>query len=254
MLHVYIGHDDREEEAYQVCRFSIERRASAPVAIHPLKHRDLRAAGHFTRPWLVSELGQYIDQRDGRPFSTQFAFTRFLTPFLARGEAADNDVPWALFIDCDFLVLDDVHQILMHADPTKAVACVQHAYDPPEGVKMDGMAQTRYRRKAWSSCVLFNLRHRANDLLTPYIVNHQPGSWLHGFGWLDDGQIGAIAPGWNHIVGTPTPSPLHAVHFSEGGPWMAGYEHVPFADEWRAERKAMRVAEDDRETIRRAFA
>lgn len=239
MLHVYIGYDLREHEAYEVCRFSIERRASVPVAIKPLKHRELRAAKLFTRPWTVSEEGQFIDQRDGKPFSTEFSHSRFLTPILARQDGAD----WALFCDCDFLFVDDVAKLLQIADPSKAAMCVQHVHEPPEGVKMDGVLQTRYRRKNWSSFILFNVKHLANARLTPFAVNYQPGSWLHALGWLDDNEIGVLPEGWNHLVGISSGSGLiSAIHFTEGLPTMAGYEDVPFAEAWREELATMKRA------------
>jgi len=28
------------------------------------------------------------------------------------------------------------------------------------------------------------------------------------------------------------------LHFTAGGPWFPGYEHVPYADEWREARDA----------------
>lgn len=242
MLHVYIGYDLREAEAYEVCRFSIERRASVPVAIKPLKHRELRAAKLFTRPWIVSEEGQFIDQRDGKPFSTEFSHSRFLTPILARRDGAD----WALFCDCDFLFVDDVAKLLTIADPSKAVMCVQHVHEPPEGMKMDGVLQTRYRRKNWSSLLLFSVNHAANARLTPFAVNYQPGSWLHALGWLDDHEIGALPEGWNHLVGVSKGTGLiSAIHFTEGLPNMAGYEDVPFAEAWREELATMKRARGD---------
>src|SRR5688572_7811119 len=83
---VYIGWDQREPVAYDVAKFSLERRASIPVAVTPIKLDDLRSKGLY--------------HRDQDPLaSTEFTYSRFLTPALAgfRG--------WALFCDCDFLWL-----------------------------------------------------------------------------------------------------------------------------------------------------
>jgi hypothetical protein len=42
-LRVYIGWDKREPIAYDVAKFSLERRATIPVDVQPIKIDDLRA-------------------------------------------------------------------------------------------------------------------------------------------------------------------------------------------------------------------
>ena len=99
---------------------------------------------------------------------------------------------------------------------------------------LDGQAQTQYERKNWSSVMVFNVDHPANAQLTPAMVNALPGRDLHRFCWLEDDQIGELAPEWNFLVGHTDPSvEPKIVHFTEGGPWMSGYENVAYADEWR---------------------
>ena len=83
-LLVCVGYDSREDIAYQVCRHSIYRRSTLPVEIYPLKHKELRDQGLFWRPWLTAGSGQTVDCIDGRPFSTAFSHTRFLTPHIAK--------------------------------------------------------------------------------------------------------------------------------------------------------------------------
>ena len=78
-LLVCVGYDSREDIAYQVCRHSIYRRSTLPIEIYPLKHKELRDRGIFWRPWLTAGSGQTVDCIDGRPFSTAFSHTRFLT-------------------------------------------------------------------------------------------------------------------------------------------------------------------------------
>ncbi|MTV29351.1 glycosyltransferase, partial [Nitriliruptoraceae bacterium ZYF776] len=86
---VLVGWDSREDIAYQVCRHSLLKRSSVPVAVEPIRQPDLRRAGLYTR--------------DADPLaSTEFTYTRFLVPHL-RGFRG-----WALFVDCDFLWLDDI--------------------------------------------------------------------------------------------------------------------------------------------------
>src|SRR5262249_48178628 len=125
---VYIGWDKREPEAYEVAKFSLERRASIPVAVIPIKVDELRARGLYPR--------------DADPLaSTEFTYSRFLTPALAgyRG--------WALFCDCDILFLGDVADLVPYTRTPKAVYVVQHDYQPKDSVKMDGAVQTAYPRK-----------------------------------------------------------------------------------------------------------
>lgn len=231
-MHIFIGYDAREVRAYDVCRHSILRRASRAPMIEPLDDAALRAAELYDRPFRVEPNGQKIDLRDGRPFSTDFAFTRFLVPAL-RGYRG-----WALFVDCDFLFLSDVARLFALRDERYAVQCVKHDHRPGETTKMDGVTQGSYPRKNWSSLVLWNAAHAANRALTPETVNHADGRWLHGFGWLADEEIGALPPSWNWLAGISSPAiDPDAVHFTLGGPWFAAWQDVPFADAWRAEER-----------------
>jgi hypothetical protein len=230
MLNIYVGYDSREQEAYQVCEYSLRKYASTDLDIRPLKHLELRKQGIFDRPWRVRETGQMVDERDGQPFSTEFSFTRFLVPHLAKRRGIED---WVMFVDCDFLFLDDVAKIFRTVvDEEKPVWVVKHQYRPSTGIKMDGCVQTTYNRKLWSSLILFNCQGDFDWLLQPRLVNWMPGSYLHQFQWLKDDQIGAIPEAWNwiphHSPGTPK-----AVHFTEGMPFMPGYENEPYAELWR---------------------
>ena len=237
---VFIGYDDREHEAYEVCRYSILTRTDANVAIKPLKHLQLRAQGYFDRPWRIDEMGRYSDERDGKPFSTQFSHTRFLVPFLAK---AQGYTEWAIFMDCDMLVLDDIAKVVALADPHYAVMCVQHLHEPSGEIKMDGQMQTRYRRKNWSSFVLWNLNHSSNSHLTQVAINNKPGGWLHAFSWLGSDEIGALPEEWNYLVGhsvIPEGKTPKVIHYTEGGPWFVDKQDVPYGALWIAERNKMK--------------
>src|SRR5689334_5498466 len=120
---IFVGWDRREPEAYDVAKFSLERRASIPVEVMPIKVDALR------------ELGLYRREQDPLA-STEFTYSRFLTPALAGYQG------WALFCDCDFLWLGDIAGLLDFAKTPKAVYCVQHDYTPKETTKMDGAVQT----------------------------------------------------------------------------------------------------------------
>lgn len=226
-MKVYIGYDDREQVAYDVCKASILRRASIPVDIIPLNHRELRNKGLFTRPWKIEAGGQYICEVDGRPFSTQFSHSRFLVPTLAREAGAEL----AIFVDADFLFLEDIARLMGEANKNYAVQVCQHDYRPSAGIKMDGMVQQPYNRKLWSSLMLFNIGSRWNDELTPEAVNTWDGRSLHTFSWMPDHMIGKLDLAWNWIPGY-SENKAKAVHFTEGMPFMPGYENAAYSGEW----------------------
>lgn len=243
-MKVVIGYDPREHAAYEVCVSSLLRHASGPVDVIKLDEREQRRAGLYSRPYRCDEKGQFWDERDGRPFSVAFSFSRFLVPFIAPDEPV-------LFVDCDFLFLADVAELFALFDPTKAVQVVKHNHQPPDGVKMDAVSQARYHRKNWSSCVLWNPAHPANRGLTLQHVNHKPGLKLHQFFWLQDDDIGELPEAWNWLVGkhadiSPTTEGPHgsprAFHFTEGGPWFPDMQDVPHADEWLGEQGGQAVA------------
>jgi len=227
-LVVFVGFDARQQRAWRACRESLLARTRAPVLVRPLVRSALTHAGLYRRPWRI-EAGQEIDLTDGRPFATAFAFSRFLVPALCqwRGQA--------LFCDSDFLWRADVAELFDLADPGLAVSCVKHRHAPVETVKMRGQAQGRYPRKNWSSLVLWQAGHPANRRLTSERVNSAPGRWLHGFGWLEDAEIGELPEAWNWLEGHSDPTiPPKAVHYTRGTPDMPGHEHAAYAAEWWA--------------------
>ena len=224
MIPVFIGWDPREAIAADVCRFSLLRRSSVPLHVQYLRQPALREIGLYRREWELRD-GQRIDRIDGRPFSTEFAFTRFLVPALCQFEG------WALFVDGDFLFLADVAELLALRDQHYAAMVCQQVHVPLAHAKMDGCAQHAYARKNWSSLMLLNCGHEATRRLTPGAVNAEPGAWLHGLRWLPDRLIGSLPPQWNWIDGV-TPGEPKAVHYTAGGPWFAGHEAVRFAGEW----------------------
>ncbi|KAL5979589.1 hypothetical protein ACLOJK_019495 [Asimina triloba] len=209
----------RLEIHYEVCRYSILKRASIPVEVIPIKQSELRSKNLYWRERSPTE-------------STEFSFSRFLTPHLANFEG------WAMFVDCDFLYTADIKELSQFADDKYAVMCVHHDYAPKETTKMDGIPQTVYPRKNWSSMVLYNCGHPKNRKLTPEIVNTETGAFLHRFTWLDDQEIGSIPFVWNFLVGhnridanDPDTKPK-ALHYTLGGPWFEAWKNCEFADLW----------------------
>lgn len=224
---VWIGWDDREDDAWKVCVRSMWEKASVKPRIMTLVERHLRAAGIFTRKW-HHQGGLKVDDLDGKPFSTDFAFTRFLVPYLQKYSG------WVLFCDCDILWRYDVNDLFALRRDRYAVMTVKHDYKPQTTVKMDGCSQQKYSRKLWSSVMLINCGHKANRVLTPDVVNTESGRYLHNFEWLKDEEIGSIPEYWNWIPGHSSDAmDPRAVHFTEGCPCMPGYENVHYADEWR---------------------
>lgn len=216
---IFIGYDPREDAAFEVCRHSLLKHSSIPLEISPIKQPDLRAAGLYWR-------------NRGPTESTEFSFTRFLTPHLAGFSG------WAMFVDCDFLYTADVAGLVALLDDSYAVMCVHHEYAPKEATKMDGAVQTVYPRKNWSSMVLYNCAHPKNRILTPELVSSQTGAFLHRFMWLDDAEIGSVPFAWNFLAGhnlvdesDPSTFPK-AIHYTSGGPWFEAHRDCEFADLW----------------------
>ena len=94
---VYVGYDPKEHTAYEVLKFSLERISTKPVRVIPLRRDILTKIGIYTRKH-NSISGQDYDEIDGKPFSTQFSFSRFLIPALNMYEGL------ALYMDSDMYV------------------------------------------------------------------------------------------------------------------------------------------------------
>ncbi len=238
ILRVFMGWDANETQAYDVARYSITRRSSKPVCVEPLKQEALRWMGLYRRAPELGDDGRLIDNRDGKPFSTEFSFTRFLVPALMQYRG------WALFLDPDVLLQADIAKLFNLANDRYAVMCVKHDHRPDEKTKMLNHVQTRYRRKNWSSVMLFNCAHPANRALTPERVSNETGTWLHGFHWLDGIQIGGLPEAWNWLEGhSDAAIEPKLIHYTRGGPWWDEWKDVAHADKWLAERDAMKTGE-----------
>ena len=215
-MKVFVGYDIREDIAYQVCEYSIKKHQPNAEVI-PLKQKELRESGIYTRA--VDPLS-----------STEFTFTRFLVPYLSDYKG------WAVFIDCDFVFIDDVKKLFDLVDDRYAVMVVKHDYKPKEGFKMDGCKQLPYPRKNWSSTILWNCGHPSNKQINTNIVNNQTGQFLHRFQWLDDSEIGSLPPDWNWLAGwyqEPKDGEPKAIHYTEGGPWFKEYRRCDYHKVWK---------------------
>jgi len=213
VLDIYIGYDRQEVVAYHVLAQSLLERSSLPVRLTPINLSNLQ--GVFGRDPAATQ-------------STEFSFSRFLTPWLSNYDG------WSLFMDCDMLARADIADLFALADDRYAVMVAQHDYTPRDTVKFLDHAQTRYAKKNWSSVMLLNnARCRA---LTPQYVNEASGLQLHQFHWLEgEDQIGALPLEWNWLVGEYGFNPdARIAHFTRGGPYFEAYADSDYADEWRA--------------------
>jgi lipopolysaccharide biosynthesis glycosyltransferase len=224
MIRIFIGFDERETVAWHVLTHSILERSSQPVSFVPLA---------------LSNLGKLMWREKNPLQSTDFSFSRFLTPYLSDYEG------WSLFMDCDMLVLDDISKLWALRDDRFAVMCIKHDHQPAEKVKFLGAPQTPYAKKNWSSVMLFN--NARCRTLTPEYVNTASGLQLHQFKWLEnDSHIGDIPEKWNHLVGYTAPNSNAAnVHFTLGGPYFSEYANCEFSKEWN-EAKATMLRVDQR--------
>ncbi len=220
MIRVFIGFDTVEAVAYNVLAHSIQARASQPVSITPL---------------MLTQLSGVMTRERHELQSTDFSFSRFLVPYLCDFEG------WALFMDCDMLVLDDMAELWKLRDENYAVQVVKHDHVPKEETKFLGQTQSKYEKKNWSSVMLFN--NAKCKALTPDFVNTGTGLELHRFQWLgSDEEIGEIPHRWNHLVGYDEKVPTDQVsnlHYTIGGPYFDDYRDTDYADEWFRERDAM---------------
>jgi hypothetical protein len=218
MIRIFIGYDARETAAWHVLTHSILARSTVPVSFVPLA---------------LDNLGGLMWRERNALQSTDFSFSRFLTPHLSGYEG------WSLFMDCDMLMRRDIAELWALRDERYAVMCVKHDHQPTETTKFLDKPQTAYGKKNWSSVMLFNnARCRA---LTPEYVNSASGLELHQFKWLEhDDLIGEIPATWNHLVGYNKPDVNAAnVHYTIGGPYFREYVECEHALDWFAERERM---------------
>jgi hypothetical protein len=249
---IYVGYDPREDLAYEVLKYTALKHASGPLNVYPIKQDLMRRIGLYRRAWMLgsSSLPRpesdddiwHRDIFDGRPFSTDFSFSRFLVPFLHRLEG------WALFMDCDMYFRSDPLELFeTYNDPAYALYCVKHNYDPTETIKMYGNPQTRYPKKNWSSVTMWNCSHHAHNNFTVDDVSTKTGTWLHNYMWVEENDIGAIGEEWNWLDGHSSAEiDAKNVHFTRGGPWFRGVVWEPlteqdeiYAKEWEALRDEM---------------
>ncbi|MFS2176212.1 hypothetical protein ACVITL_003177 [Rhizobium pisi] len=217
-VRIFVGFDSKEVVAYHVLAQSIIEKSSIPVEFSPI---------------VLSNLGGLFTRERNALQSTEFSFSRFLTPYLSGYQG------WSIFMDCDMLMRTDIAELWALRDDRYAAMCVKHDYQPKIETKFLGQTQTKYEKKNWSSFILFN-----NDkcrALTPDFVNTATGLQLHQFKWLEnDDLIGELPVTWNYLVNEyDYREDAKNVHFTDGGPYFDEYKNDDYAEEWFAARERM---------------
>ena len=215
MIPVFIGYDPREAIAYHVCTNSIIRQSSEPVSLNPLALNILK--------------GYNEKHTDG---SNHFIYSRFLVPHLM------NYQGWAIFIDGDMVLRDDISKLWELRDDSKAVMVVKHDYKTRMAEKYLGAKNEDYPRKNWSSVILWNCAHPSNAGVTPEFVQNATGAQVHRFTWLTDDEIGELSKEWNWLDIEYDYNPnAKLIHYTLGTPCFHEFaDQGEYSTEWHRER------------------
>jgi lipopolysaccharide biosynthesis glycosyltransferase len=212
---IFVGYDPREAVAYHTCVNSIIRQASRPVAIMPLA------------------LNLFEDYKETHTDgSNHFIYSRFLVPHLM------NYSGWAIFIDGDMIVRDDIVKLWELQELNKDVMVVKHNYQTKMAEKYLGAKNENYPRKNWSSVILWNCSSYPNRKLTPQFVQKATGAELHRFTWIDDDRIGSLPIEWNWLPDEFGANPdAKLLHYTLGTPCFHEFADTPQGDEWHREHQ-----------------
>jgi len=215
MIPVFVGYDVKETIAYHVCANSIIRKSTQPVSIIPLA---------------LNLLDDYTETHTDT--SNEFVYTRFLVPHLM------NYNGWAIFIDGDMILQDDIINLWNLKDNSKAVMVVKHDYKTKMSTKYLNAKNEDYPRKNWSSVILWNCNHPAHKILSPAFVQNSTGQYLHRFSWLTDNDIGELPVEWNWLAdeyGVNNDAKL--IHYTLGTPCFEEFANTPMSEHWHTEFK-----------------
>ena len=220
---IYIGYDSSnygQKLAFDVCKKSLLK-YNQNLNIIQLNKKELEDKNIFNR--------------NDNTGSTEFTYTRFLSPYLYNtNNKNDINNNWVLFCDSDFLWCCDVEEIFdTYNDPKYAVYCVKHKYTNCfNKYKMDGKKQEWYPKKNWSSLMLFNCSHPSIKNLNINNINTKSPQWLHRMEWCKEEEIGEIDKKYNYLVGYYNDNKYKALHYTDGGPWYLNFKNCEFSNEW----------------------
>ena len=216
---IFIGYDPREKIAFHVLSQSIIEHSSIPVSISPIN---------------LSNLRKFYKRKKRIKDSTEFSISRFLTPYLSDYKG------YSLFIDCDFIIRDDVAKLLkiVKSDSKKVLWCVKHNYIPKNKIKFLNEEQLIYNKKNWSSFVIYN--NKKCKILTPIFIERANGLYLHQFRWTKDHLIGSLPKEWNVLIGEQKiPKNFKSLHYTVGGPYFKKYRKSLGSNFWFKYKKIM---------------
>lgn len=146
---------------------------------------------------------------------------------------------FAIFLDGDMIVKDDIVNLWDQRDFYTAVQVVQHDYKTKHPIKYLGAKNEDYPRKNWSSVMLWNCGHFANRNLDPTYVSKSTGAHLHRFGWLTDELVGELDSRWNHLVSEYPDRDASLYHYTVGLPAFHGYSNCDRSTDWYDELDAL---------------
>lgn len=209
MLKIWIGYDNQFEDNIKVLTTSIKNNCSIDFEINFLK---------------LEKLSNILTRKRDPLQSTDSAFTRWLVPYL------QNYKGWGLYMDSDMMVRKDLKNLWLIRDQSKTIMAVKHKYQLTLDYKFNNNIQTNYKRKNWSSLMLFNCE-KCKYLSLEY-VNRARGLDLHTFKNIKAKDIGSLPKEWNHLVGIDSPKDAAIVHWTLGGPWFKEYSKTEYYGEW----------------------
>lgn len=209
-INVFIGYDSAEIVAFHTCCQSIIENSSVPVTFTPIGIKNCPVNFRRAR---------------GEKDSTEFAITRFLTPYMS------SFMGYSLFLDSDTIVLGDIKKLFESIDPNKVVSVVKHNYSPRSQKKFLNHKQYKYSRKNWSSVIVFN-NEKCKKLNLDFVESCH-GLDLHQFKWCDDKEIGEIDINWNFLVGEYKNNNAQKIlHYTIGTPCFEDYKNSEFSEIW----------------------
>ena len=125
MINVFIGYDSKEKVAFSVLAYSILRNSTKPVTITPV--------------YLPNIKDDFVRERNNLS-STEFSFSRFMVPHLM------NYKGWAVFMDCDQLMLGDIADLWRMRDD-KYAGNYANMITHQKKIKSFSQIQTKYEKR-----------------------------------------------------------------------------------------------------------
>lgn len=206
MITLYIGVDKHQPKNFEVMVKSLLEFNSLPVKIIPIQTELLKI---YNRPFAKNQ-------------STSFSFSRFLVPYL------NEYSNWALYMDSDMLFTGDIAELWNLRNTEYDVQVVQHKEYACTEKKFLNQLQHSYKRKNWSSVMLFNCEKCTK--LTPEYVNTASAADLHELNWAH--HIGALPEKFNHLVDEQPFCHATVLHYTLGTPGYHDCTNSEYSNLW----------------------